>query len=142
MDIDYIHMKNFRQYLDAHIEFAHDPSKNFTIIQGANGAGKTNLVNAITWCLFGKELHVDSKYKGLPVLNTTVLDESDDELLEVKVEIQFIQGSGNKLVVTRSSHFKKGKGGTVNEIASPHSLAAMQMIDRSMTTSKRIQAKT
>jgi len=129
MDIDYIHMKNFRQYLDAHIEFAHDPSKNFTIIQGANGAGKTNLVN-------------DSKYKGLPVLNTTVLDESDDELLEVKVEIQFIQGSGNKLVVTRSSHFKKGKGGTVNEIASPHSLAAMQMIDRSMTTSKRIQAKT
>ena len=130
MDIDYVHMKNFRQYLDARIEFAHDPSKNFTIIQGANGAGKTNLVNAITWCLFGEELHVDSKYKGLPLLNTTALDESDDELLEVKAEIQFIQSGGNKMVVTRSSHFKKGKDGTIKEMASPHSLAVMQLRGR------------
>lgn len=130
MDIDYVQMKNFRQYLDARIEFAHAPSKNFTIIQGANGAGKTNLVNSITWCLFGKELHVDSKYKGLPVLNTTTLDESDDEIIEVKVEIQFVQSDGSKMVVTRSSHFKKGKDGTTKEIPSPHSLAVMQMKGR------------
>ena len=75
MEIDYIHMKNFRQYLDASIEFARSLSKNFTIIQGANGAGKTNLLNSITWCLFGEELHVDSKYEGLPMVNTTALDE-------------------------------------------------------------------
>jgi DNA sulfur modification protein DndD len=130
MDIDYIQMKNYRQYADARIEFARAPSRNFTIIQGANGAGKTNLVNAITWCLFGDETHIDSKYAGLPILNTTVLDESGDELIEVKVEIQFVQSDDSKMVVTRSSHFKKGKDGNLREMPSPHSLSVMQMKGR------------
>jgi len=130
MEIDYIHMKNFRQYLDVSIEFARSPSRNFTIIQGANGAGKTNLLNAITWCLFGEELHVDSKYKGLPIVNTTTLDESKDDLLEVKVEIQFIQSDGNKIVVTRSNHYRKGKNGNVIGVPSPHALAVMQQRGR------------
>jgi DNA sulfur modification protein DndD len=130
MDIDYIQMKNYRQYADARIEFARAPSRNFTIIQGANGAGKTNLVNAITWCLFGDETHIDSKYAGLPILNTTVLDESGDELIEVKVEIQFVQSDDSKMVVTRSSHFKKGKDGNLKEMPSPHSLSVMQMKGR------------
>jgi len=130
MDIDYVSMKNFRQYLDVRIEFARNPPKNFTIIQGVNGAGKTNLLNAITWCLFGWELHVDTKYKGLPIVNTTTLDESGEDLFEVKVEIQFIEADGNKMVVTRSNHYKKGKGGDVPEVPSPHSLAVMQQRGR------------
>ena len=130
MDLDYVQMKNFRQYLDTRIEFAHGPSKNFTIIQGANGSGKTNLMNALTWCLFGEERHIDRKYLGLPIVNTTALDESKDELLEVKVEIQFIQSDGCKLVVTRSGHFKKGNEGAIKEIPNPHSLSVMQMKGR------------
>jgi len=130
MEIDYVDMKNFRQYLDVRIEFSHSSSKNFTVIQGVNGAGKTNLLNAITWCLFGKELHVDSKYKGLPIVNTTTLDESNADIFEVKVEIQFIESDGNKMVVTRTKHYKKGKDGNLVEVPSPHSLAAMQQRGR------------
>src|SRR5271157_4243815 len=123
-------MKNFRQYLDTRIEFARAPTQNFTIIQGANGSGKTNLMNAITWCLFGEERHIDSKYLGLPIANTTALDEGGDGLIEVKVEIEFVQRDGSKMVVTRSAHFKKGKDGTIKEIPYPHSLAVMQMKGR------------
>lgn len=130
MDIDYIHMKNFRQYLDTRIEFARSPRKNFTVIQGANGAGKTNLVNAVTWCLFGEELHADSKYKGLPIVNTTTLDESSDDLFDVKAEIQFIQSDRKKMVVTRTNHYKKGKDGSLTLVPSPHSLSVMRQMER------------
>ena len=68
-------MKNFRQYRDAQINFARASEANFTVILGANGAGKTNIMNAITWCLFGKEYHMDSKYAGLPITNAHALDE-------------------------------------------------------------------
>jgi len=130
MEIDYVDMKNFRQYLDVRIEFSRSPSRSFTIIQGVNGAGKTNLLNAITWCLFGEELHVDSKYKGLPIVNTTTLHEGKSDIFELKVEIQFIENDGNKMVVTRCKHYKKGKDGNLVEVSSPHSLTVMQQRGR------------
>jgi len=133
MELDYVHMKNFRQYLDAKVEFARSPTKNFTVIQGANGAGKTNFVNAITWCLFGEELHVDSKYKGLPLVNTTALEKKGEGLFEVKVELQFIQSDGKKMLVTRTAHYKEGKDGSLIEVQSPHSLTVMRQAGREWT---------
>jgi len=130
MEFDYLRMKNFRQYRDTQIDFSRSPSKNITIIQGANGAGKTNIMNAITWCLFGKELHIDSKYAGLPIVNTTTLAESKDEICEMAVEIQFIQSNGKKLLVNRTCQYKKGKNGNLTEIRSAHSLTVMSEAER------------
>lgn len=126
MEIDYIYLRNFRQYQDAKIEFAKSPDVKFTIIQGANGAGKTNLLNAITWCLFGEELHVDSKYKGLPVLNTTTLDEVESGILELKVEMQLIQSDGKRILITRQKQYKKGKERNPIEVPQPHTLSIMR----------------
>lgn len=119
MEIDYVHMKNFRQYLDVKIDFARSCPKNFTIIQGANGAGKTNLLNAITWCLFGDEYHIDSKYKGLPIVNTTAIEESKGEPIEVMVEIQFVQSNGKRIRIIREACFKE-VGGKLSEVFLPH----------------------
>jgi len=120
MYIDYLEMKNFRQYANTKIEFARSTSKNFTIIQGPNGAGKTNLLNAITWCLFGQEYHIDKKYEGLPIVNTSTLDSSrEGDLLEVKVEIQFVESSGKKLIISRVINYKK-ENGNLNEISTPN----------------------
>ena len=45
MKIDSVKIENFRQYRDVKIDFSKDPNKNFTIIQGNNGTGKTRLDN-------------------------------------------------------------------------------------------------
>ena len=129
MNIDYLQMRNFRQYRDAKIEFARSPSRNFTIIEGIMGAGKTNILNALTWCLFGKELHISKKYAGLPTVNTTALSEDKQHISEVVVEIQFIQSDGKKLRVTRTGHFKEDKE-SVKSITSPHDLCIMREIGR------------
>lgn len=130
MDIDYIHMKNFRQYVDVRIEFARKPPRNFTVIQGANGAGKTNLLNALTWCLFGKELHIDSKYKGLPIVNTTSLDNSNGESVEVSVEIQFVHSNGLKTLITRTLCYREKVGKMIEVPLSHASPCIMRQTER------------
>ena len=61
MRIESIEIKNFRQLKNLKIEF---PKKNKSkqndlhIIMGNNGVGKTNILNAITWCLYNDEMHL------------------------------------------------------------------------------------
>lgn len=129
MDIDYLRMKNFRQYRNTKIEFARSPKKNFTIIQGVTGAGKTNILNAVTWCLFGNELHIDKKYKGLPIVNTTALRENEGQISEIEVEVQFVQSDGKRLRVMRTGHFKEQNGNVV-AIASSHDFCIMRETGR------------
>ena len=50
-----IDLKNFRPYIDDHVEFSQDETKPITIVEGKNSTGKTSLVHAINWCLYGKE---------------------------------------------------------------------------------------
>jgi DNA sulfur modification protein DndD len=46
---------NFRAFFGTHtIEFAHEDGRPVTVFHGENGAGKTNLLNAIHWCVTGK----------------------------------------------------------------------------------------
>jgi DNA sulfur modification protein DndD len=129
MELGYIDLKNFRQYLDSRIDFARSPN-SFTIIQGVNGAGKTNLMNAITWCLFGEELHIGTKYAGLPMVNTTALECNNEKYIEVKVEIQLIEKNNDKLEITRVKKFQKNGNGKAVEVPINHSLKVMQQVGR------------
>ena len=49
-----LQLKNFRQFYGdtPEIKFAANPGRNVTVIHGANGAGKTALLNAFSWALF------------------------------------------------------------------------------------------
>ena len=54
MIIKSIHLENFLQFKNkTDLQFSSDPEKNVTIIQAENGYGKTNLVKAALWCLYG-----------------------------------------------------------------------------------------
>lgn len=48
-------LTNFRSFYGRQeVEFAADQGRSLTIIHGENGAGKTNLLNALYWCLTGQ----------------------------------------------------------------------------------------
>lgn len=90
-----LELKNFRQYKGLkRIEFSTDDKKNFTVVQGANGTGKTNLLNAITWCLYGDEKHLSKisshgMISGITqmVNNRTVEECEDNKFVEIKVRM-------------------------------------------------------
>ncbi len=76
MKIFEVIIENYRQYKDCNtIIFSHDQEKNFTIIQGDNGCGKSNLMNAINWCLYGDEMFKSENNEGREIINELSLQE-------------------------------------------------------------------
>ncbi|MBU1666993.1 AAA family ATPase [bacterium] len=123
MRIDFIKLKNFRPYVDEKISFSSDEKKkNFTIIQGANGTGKSSLLNAVTWCLYDEEIHLTKGLKGLPLCNTDVFDNlKKKQILDVEVEIQMIDEEGKKHNIIRTLKYRKGEDDKEEMIPDPSS---------------------
>ena len=61
MRIERVEISNFRQYRNATFEFGKKGTHDLHIILGNNGVGKTNLLNAISWCLYGTEPHLGNE---------------------------------------------------------------------------------
>lgn len=119
MMIDYIKLKNYRQYRDQIINLgAGEEGKNIMIIEGTTGAGKTNILNAITWCLYGQEFHISKNYEGLPIANTLVLNELvPNKKTTVEVEIQLISNDKNKRYkIKRTAWIQKSEKGGAEQI--------------------------
>jgi DNA sulfur modification protein DndD len=88
MRISRIVLKNYRQYRKCEIKFDKNKENDLHIIIGRGGIGKTNLLNAINWCLYGDEPHLSQRSSQLPLLNLNVIESSDDlQDQEVKVEV-------------------------------------------------------
>ena len=111
MILDKVSIKNYRQYRDVEIDFAKESNKNFTIIQGNNGTGKTTLLNALTWCLYGSEIHSYGQYTSMSQCNnkSANLAEDGDEI-EVMVRIDFLDEDGKSLSFERKKVYYKNNG--------------------------------
>lgn len=118
MILESITLKNYRQYMDNKILFAlPKDGKNFTIIQGANGSGKSNLLNAITWCLYGIEKHLKEKYRGLPIISTTTYEKMNPgDIEQVFVEILMLDEDHKKIILKRILNFRKSGDGMIKSI--------------------------
>jgi len=79
-----IRFKNFRQYKgDQSIEFSCDPERNVTVILGDNTSGKTTIVQAFTWVLYGS-----ANFSSEDLLNLDVASQmrvGDKEKVEVDI---------------------------------------------------------
>lgn len=117
MKLDKISIKNYRQYRDVEIEFDTNPSNNFTIIKGNNGTGKTTLLNAFTWCLYGKEIHSYSGHdSGMSLCNNkSVTLAEPGENIPVSVEIYFLDEKNRPYIFERSLNFYKTSNGDLRQ---------------------------
>ena len=81
------HIENFRLLRDIEIEFATESSRNLTIIRAANESGKTTLLTALQWGLYGdKSLpQYGSSFRLSPIDASS----GEDTSVHISVEIDF-----------------------------------------------------
>ncbi|HHZ19158.1 MAG TPA: AAA family ATPase [Firmicutes bacterium] len=107
MILDAITLHNFRQFYGTQrIFFSKDKSKNVTVILGENGSGKTALLNAFSWCLFGQ---TDLPDREDILSEKAVAEAADAGELEAYVKLEFNEGL-KTYYVTRSVRGKKLEG--------------------------------
>lgn len=85
ISIDRIEIKNFRQYRKAELSFDRKTGSYFFV--GKNGIGKSNFMNAICWCLYGRmPFRSDSDKTSTPknIVNTDAQKDGEKEV-EVKI---------------------------------------------------------
>lgn len=107
MKISQITLNNFRQHRKLQLEL--DSSKSsFTIVKGLNGAGKTNLLKAITWVLTGKLAKDEIKFDPISLVSFSASNEaSKGDIIEVSVKLDLDLGSQKYAQVERTYRFIK-----------------------------------
>ncbi|WP_411964686.1 AAA family ATPase [Haloferax sp. YSMS24] len=71
-----LEVENYRQYRgNTKINLKATEGRHINVIEGQNGAGKSNLLNAITLCFYDEETHIDdSNLEADPLVNLQHLD--------------------------------------------------------------------
>lgn len=105
MKLKSISIINFRQFWnEVKINFSVDSHKNVTVIHGANGSGKTSLLNAFKWCFYGK---TDFDTNTDNILNESAIQSVEigqDIVLKVTVVFEEL---GCTYEVTRTAKYRK-----------------------------------
>lgn len=100
MRIEQLEIINFRQYKNVTFDFPKTVGKkDMHIILGQNGEGKTNMLNAITWCLYGRELHLGDKYQAQERINNSYVEElrlSQKQYGDVSVMVELSSGDDSQ----------------------------------------------
>lgn len=103
-----IEIKNFRQYRSLKFGFPKKSDHDMHLIIADNGVGKTNILNAITWCLYNEEPHLGDKSKSLPKLNLNAKNDAkregkDIELISVRI---YAEDDNDLITFERKMHVK------------------------------------
>jgi DNA sulfur modification protein DndD len=118
MQVKSIQLCNFRRYKQKQdpIEFSTDPDKNVTAILGFNTAGKTTIIQAFLWCLYGtfkiKDLKTGRIRESKPedVINADAeLDLMPNKYCDVFVEIVLIH-ENKEFIIRRTQRFSLNVG--------------------------------
>lgn len=108
-------MKNFRCYKDdKKYSFDFNPAKNIALFTGKSNSGKTSLMNAIGWCLYGYETQVllgtkTEEKSNQEIPNEKSYDSNDETRVSVRITIKVPElPQIATIVVTRHAKFRKG----------------------------------
>ena len=105
MRISRLSLKNFRQfYGDCALEFRPSDTERITVIHGENGSGKTSLLNAFKWVLYG---HTDFDTGEKTILNELALAETEPNgVAELSLELEF-EHEGSKYTANRRQEYRR-----------------------------------
>ena len=98
VNIKSIELHNYRQFKDTKVDFSQDKQKPFTIIEGKNGFGKSNILNALTWCFYGFEEHLKNARdeETEPIINSREISSlKDGERTNAKVIVKLSTDKGD-----------------------------------------------
>ncbi len=79
MRFEKIEISNYRQYESLVLTFPSKTDLDLHVVIASNGIGKTNLLNAIDWCLYGEESHLGDKDDSLSICNLKAIDKALEE---------------------------------------------------------------
>ena len=102
-----ISMRNYKTYQgDVSVEMSLDPEKSITIIHGEMGKGKTTLLGAIYWCLYGEERTMTDSDEG--ILNSDVLRRLRvGDVVDTSAEMSLYEQGELRYKIKRSIGFEK-----------------------------------
>lgn len=104
--IDKIVFENYRQYGSGSLSFRTGGENLLSVLVAKNGTGKTTLLNAITWCLYDKELHLADEKTALPLVNAAAARSlPEGSLIPVSVAITILDDN-NIVEFYRTINFK------------------------------------
>ncbi|MDO8848479.1 MAG: AAA family ATPase [Coriobacteriia bacterium] len=126
-----IRIRNYRQYRDLELPKDGELSQA-TLLVAHVGAGKTNLLNAINWCLYDEELYAVDGNRSLPFVNKGRLGEGlqPGEEPEASVQLLFMLDDRTSVRITRKRAFRvvgpthvepKGKSELTVQLSQPNS---------------------
>lgn len=118
MKIEFMRIENWRSFYGMNeLWFSVDVEKNVTLIRAENGIGKTSLLAALNWCLFGILPHENDFKNPQNLVNDDA--QANDNVTKTKVEVEF--GHSDK-VYKASRTFDQARGNT-------HSLKLIEIKD-------------
>ena len=93
-------MNNFGPYRgQQEVAFPTDSARRVMLVFGDNMRGKTSLLNAIRWVLYGKAL--DRASREIEIINLVNRDAQDDDDFTLSVLLRF-EADGNEYELSRS----------------------------------------
>jgi DNA sulfur modification protein DndD len=114
LTIESISIENFRLLKKMDITLSQDSEKPITIIEGNNSLGKTTLMNAIYWCLYGREPFFLNEGLGKPRINQKVLNDTEvGNKAKASVKVSFSDYKKTTHMVTRELVCRRQNEGTI-----------------------------
>jgi len=106
MRISRIKIQNFRQHRDVDIDLSSEQC-NFVVVKGSMGAGKTNLLRAITWAIYGEIDSISERNKPYLLSDSVVVDLEDGKYADTEVMVGLELGDSATARISRKQSFKK-----------------------------------
>ena len=122
-----IEINNFKGITDLKLNF----TDNKNILEGENGIGKTTVLDAITWCLFGKNFADEKQFNIKPIIDgeekvdllTSVELLINDTTIERIWDIRSIMAIRSRMSIMRSP------SALIREKKELHSILSLKMED-------------